>query len=347
MLKKVLIRFLCLLVIITALNFVYTKTFYQNDLIEKSKEIVEIWNTQDSTDVYYFGESSNVTYRESDSIKKSISEITNSFYPALRITNINKYATHGGIYRQWLKVIDPEKKLPQAMIITLNLRSFNAAWIHSNLETQLQESMVFTQPFPNIVNRFFLSLQAFDNKTEKQRDEDMLNDYRTTPLVFPYPFPYKTVAEWDSHMAAGGHLNADGSWDMDKIILACHYIKGYGFNLRENNKRIDDFDAIYAWCEKNHVNLYLNLLAENTQFADSLVGKDLVFLMKQNKDFLVKRYHKNNCRVVDNLAALPGSEFIDQKWTTEHYGYKGRMTIAKNIADTMKKQFMNNYKKAY
>ncbi|MDI1354387.1 MAG: hypothetical protein PSX36_05695 [bacterium] len=347
MLKKVLIRFLWVGLIILSLDVVYTHTLYPKDLEEKSKEVVEIWNSQDSADIYYFGESSNTTYRETDSLKNRISEFTNWFYPSLRITNINKFATHGGVYRQWLKVIDTKKKLPHAIIITLNLRSFNAGWIHSNLETQLQEAMVFTQPFPNIVNRFFLSLQAFDNKTDKQREEDMLRDYRTVPLVFPYPFPFKTVSEWDSHMAAGGYLKPDGSWDMDKIVLACHFIKGYGFNIRQNNPRIADFDAIYDWCSKFQVNLYLNLLAENVQYADSLVGKDLVFLMKQNRDFLVKRYQKGNCKVIDNLEVVPGREFIDLEWTTEHYACKGRMTIAKNISDTLKKQFNNKYKKAY
>jgi hypothetical protein len=88
-------------------------------------------------------------------------------------------------------------------------------------------------------------------------------------------------------------------------------------------------------------------MAENVQYADSLVGKDLVFLMKENRDFLVNRYQKNNCKVIDNLEAIPGRWFIDQKWTTEHYLCKGRMQIAKHIADTLKIDFMNEYKPAY
>lgn len=347
MAKKISIKILLLLLVATGLNFIYSLTFFKSDLKEKSTEILEIKQTQENTDIYYFGESSNITFKPGDSTQSSISQLTNLFFPSLRITNINKYATHGGIYKHWIKEIDLKKKKPAAVIITLNLRSFDAAWIHSKLETQLQESMVLTRPYPKLFNRFCLSLQAFDNKTEQQREQDMLEDWRTKPLVFPYTFKYKTTAEWDYGMAQGTYVKPDGSWDMEKIALACHYIKGYAFNLDESNPRIRDFDEIAGWCSKNKVNLYLNLMAENIAYADSLVGKDLVFLMKQNRDFLVKRYAKGNCSVVDNLELVRGKEFIDQNWTTEHYDYKGRMRIAKHLAENLEQQFKNEYKQAY
>jgi hypothetical protein len=347
MIKKIGIKILFLLLILTGLNFIYTVTFFEKDLDEKCKEALEIRQSQEEADLYYFGESSNVTYRPGDSIKNSISEITNFFFPFLKVVTINKYATHAGIYKYWIREIDLKKKKPKAIIITLNMRSFNATWIHSKLETQLQESMVLTKPFPNLINRFLLSLQAFDNKTEQQREQEMLEEWKTKQLVFPQRFKYKTVSEWDYAMAQGTYLKPDGSWDMNKIVLACHFIKSYAFNIDEANPRVKDFDNIAAWCGKNKINLYLNLMAENIGYADSLVGKELVFLMKQNRDYLVKRYNKENCKVVDNLNVVPGKEFIDQDWTTEHYSYKGRMHIAKNLADSLKSQFNNQYKPAY
>jgi len=336
-----------LALVIAGLDLIYNFTLFEKDLESKSAEAVKIRTTQKGTDVFYFGESSNITYRETDSVKNSISELTNFFYPGLKITNINQYATHGGIYRSWLSQIDLVNNKPKALIITLNLRSFDATWIHSKLETQLQESMMLTKPYPNIINRFLLALQAFDNKTEQQREKDMLKTWAGTPLIFPYPFKYKTVSEWDYGMAQGTYLKPDGSWDTEKIALACHYIKAYAFNLNETNPRIGDFDAIALWCSKNKVNLYLNLMAENIEYADSLVGKELVFLMRQNRDYLVKCYNKDNCKVIDNLELVPGIDFIDQNWTTEHYGYKGRMTIAENLAEGLKTQFNGYYKKAY
>ena len=333
--------------ILALLNFIYTITFFPKDLAEKSKEFVDIKSTLDTTDIYYFGESSNVTFKPDDSVKNSISELTSFFYPGLRLTNINKFATHCGIYKHWAGQIKSGVGKTQALIITLNLRSFDAAWRHSRLETPLEESVILMQPLPNLVNRFLLALQAFDNKTEKQREADMLNEWKITKLKFPFNFKYKTVREWDDGMAAGGHLKANGDWDNEKITLACHYIKSYAFNLDDKNDRIKDMDEIVAHCAKNKINLYLNLMAENVSYADSLVGKELVFLMRQNRDYLVNRYNKGNCVVVDNFELVKGGDFIDQNWTTEHYGYRGRMRIAKNLAEALKQQFENKYKEAY
>jgi hypothetical protein len=347
MVKKVGIRVLALVVIVALLDLIYNFTLYKKDLEEKCEQVVELKQKQKSTDIYYLAESSNFSTREGDSIQNSISEITNFFYPGLKITAINKPATHAGIYKHWIRQIDLGANKPKAIIVTLNLRSFDATWINSKLETQLQESVVLLKPYPKLVNRFLLSLNAFDNKTEKQREQEMLDDWKTTQLEFPFPFKYKTVSDWDYNMAQGTYKNPDGSWDTKKIQLACHYVKTYAFNIKENNPRIKDFDFIAGWCEKNQIKLYFNLLAENLQYADSLVGKELVFLMKQNRDYLVKRYNTNNCKVVDNLELVNGIEFTDQDWTTEHYSYKGRMMIAKNLANSLKPQFNNYYKAAY
>jgi hypothetical protein len=344
---KILIKLVGLIIVIGILNLLYSNSYYKRDLNEKYPEAVTIRNTQANTDIYYFGESSNVTYHPEDSLKASISELTGMFFPGLTITTINKYATHAGIYKEWIKELKMPGEKPKALIVTLNLRSFDAAWINSKLETPLRESLVLAKPYPPLFNRFLLSLQAFDNKSEQQREIEMQKKWQTDPLYFPFPFKYKTVSEWDQAMANGSYLNADGSWDMKKIELACHYIKAYAFNLNDQNPRVRDFDEIKKWCMNNNVALFLNLMAENIGYADSLVGKELVFLMKQNRKYLIDRYQGNNCRVVDNLEVVSGEQFIDQEWTSEHYRYKGRMAIAKNLADSLKTIYLNDYKKVY
>ncbi len=347
MFKQAAIKIVGLVSLVAVLNVIYNFTLFRKDLNDKCEQAVEMRDKQSATDIYYFAESSNFSAKESDSLKESISEITNLFFPKLKITAVNKAATHAGIYCQWLNQFDLNTRKPKALVVTLNLRSFDAAWIHSRLETPLQESVALLRPYPNLINRFLLSLNAFDDKTEKQREQLMLAEWQNNEISFPQPFKYKTVRQWDDGMAQGGFVKPDGSWDMEKITLACHYIKGYAFNIHDDNPRVKDFDQIAAWCQKNGIPLYLNLMAENIQYADSLVGKELVFLMKQNRDYLVKRYTTNHCTVVDNLELVEGLEFTDQTWTTEHYGYKGRMVIAKNLASKLKDQFNNHYKKAY
>ena len=347
MVQKVGIRIGLLVLIVAASNLVYTLFLFPNDFKEYSPELQAIKQSIDSTDVYYFGESSNTSFVYQDSSYNSISKLCSQFFPNLYFRNVNKEATHAGIYARWLKMFDENKRYPKALIITLNLRSFNAAWIHSSIENSLQEALVFSNSSPALVNRFFLSLQAFSHKTDEEADALTKKDWREQDLRFPYETKYSTVKHWDDLMADGGHLNADGTWNGKKIELACHYIKAYALALDSENVRVQDFDQIYKWCGNHGVKLYLNLMAENVQYADSLVGKDLVFLMRRNHDFLVNRYNRAHCRVADNFDKVEGKLFIDQNWTTEHYLLKGRMVIAKNLAEEIKKDFKTEFVKAY
>jgi len=197
MIKKISIRVFGLLLLVTVLNFIYTYTFFKKDLKNKGKQALEIKQTQDSTDIYYFAKSSNFNARKTNSIQNSISEITNFFYAKLKITSIQTSAVHAFMFKNRLTQFNTSKKLPKAIVVTVNARSFNADWINSKLETQLQESMVLMRPYPNIINRFALSLKLFDNKTEQEREKIMLTNWDTTKLIFPFEFKYKTVRQWD------------------------------------------------------------------------------------------------------------------------------------------------------
>lgn len=343
MYKSIVIKLCVLIGIFPLLNLLYNVSLYDADLREKNAEVADIRHTLKNTDVYYFGESSDLTTSASDSVKWNISQFVGLYFKKLRIVGIDKYASHAGVYRYWLHALSNLEPKPKAIVVTMNLRSFGEPWINSKLETQLQESNVLARPWPNLINRFALALQLYETKSPEEREKEVMQVWRTRQLVMPAGSRYKTVRQWDSLVAAGSFLNPDGSWDLPKIELACNYIKSYAFNIDASNPRVRDFDWIADWCKKNKISLYLNLMAENVQYADSLAGKDLVFLMRQNRDFLVKRYNNTNCTVIDNLELVKGHEFIDQHWTTEHYVQAGRMRIARNLARGLKKEFANYY----
>lgn len=319
-----------LIATLAAVNFLYQFTLYKADVKKIAPCAYQCKHLPAGVDVLYFGESSNFTVDGDDSTQLYISELVNYFAPHLKLTTIDTPAVHAGIYKYWIK--EMAENLPKAIVVTMNLRSFDGAWIHSKLETPLIRSVRLLKPTPKIMNRFLLSVKNFEDKTVQERDTILEEEWRTKQLKFPYPFKYKTVREWDNAMANGGWLKADKSWDFDKIRLAAHYIKGFAFNIDEENPRIGDFDDIARWGQDKGVKVYFNLLAENVAQADSLVGKDLVFLMKNNRDYLVDRYTKMGAVIIDNLELVGINDFLDKDWTTEHYNYKGRMSIAKNIA---------------
>jgi hypothetical protein len=343
--KKIIIRILLLGVIVALLNFVYKHTLWMGDLYEHADMLEEVLKQQDKCDILYFGESSDFHTDSTDKSKKSISHFTADHFPGLKMGAASRPAMHAGVYKDVIRHISPDAKL-KTLVFTLNMRSFDATWINSSLESYVLKTRIMYRMYPPIINRFLFSLNDFENKTEKEREQDMLKQWETDELHFPYPFKYKNVREWDKAMADGGHLNPDGSWNQPKIDLACHYIKAYAFQIDTNtNPRLQDFDEIVSICKEKNLNIVFNLMAENVQYADSLVGKDLIYLMKQNRDLLVNRYRGKGVIVVDNLEAVNGKDFVDQNWTTEHYKEKGRTIVAKNLAEGLKKLYPGEYKK--
>ncbi len=343
--KKITIKLVSLILLLVVLNYIYKFFFYEKDLQRYSDVINLVRAVPNDVDIVYIGESSNNSFRDDDIDKRPISALISDYFPDLKIYDITKPASHSGIYKILLQNI-PEESQVKTIIVTLNLRSFNTVWIHSKLETSLQKSMVLLKPYPPIVNRFLLSFKAYDIKTEEERVRQIKEIWEKDTLHFPYKFPFKNVLEWDKWMSKTGIKGADGKRDWDKTSLACQYIKTYGFQIDTmNNPRIKDFDKIISLAKMRGWNLVFNLLAENTEKAKKLVGKDIVFLMKENGDILKKYFQNRGISVVDNLNVIPDDQFINQNWTTEHYAENGRKLIAKNVASALKRFYPDMYKK--
>jgi hypothetical protein len=319
-------------------NTIYKKYFYLND----AKKIkVTLLFEQDSlqyvSDVLYYGESSNSNTNPKDTCLWSISDMIDTLTD-LKVNYLEKGAVHAKTYLNLIKNIDENSKV-KTIIVTLNTRSFGSPWIHSKFETNTSQANVMFETIPPILKRMKLSLNAYDQTPEQMRN--MLNEkeWQTNKLNVPDSFPYKTVRQWDNAMGNGTYLLPNGEWDMPKIGLACNYIKSYAFQINANsNPRIKDFDEIVKIAKQKKLRLIFNLLAENVEYADSLVGKELVNIMYENKQFLLNRYRKDGVMVVDNFDAIHGIHFTDQNWTTEHYDQTGRWMIAKNIVKVLNEQ---------
>jgi hypothetical protein len=342
--KSVVYKFLYIVVFVLALNYIYKAFFWEKDIQKHSPIINQVRKlTTDSAEVVYFGESSNTTFREDDKDKRPISNMIADYYPGIKFGLVQKEATHAGNYLVLLKNI-PARSTVKTVIITMNLRSFDASWIYSELETPLQKSMVLLQPRPALLNRIMLSFKGYDHKTVNERKLQYMMAWRTETLKFPFAFKYQNVIEWDRGLAKEGLIKNDGSRNEEATILACHYVKTYAFQIDTNkNPRIRDFDAIAELCHKRQWTLIFNLMAENVEKANELVGQELVFLIRQNHDLLVKRYSRRGVIVVDNLDNVPDEQYIDRTWTTEHYAEEGRKLIARNVADSLRKIYPSQY----
>lgn len=342
--KNIALRLVSLVVLFLLMNLIYKCFFFEKDLQKYSSIIMLVRDVPLDADMIYLGESSNNTTRADDQDKRKISDFIADYYPGLALYDLTKPAAHAGIFKVLLQQM-PEESEVETLIVTLTLRSFNAQWIHSPLETSLQKSLVLLKPYPPLVNRFLLSFKAYDIKSKEEREADFKRQWQKDKLHFPYEFQHEDVMRWDRWMASEGIPDESGEIDRASTELACHYIKAYGFQIDTlKNPRISDFDEIVELARERGWNLVFNLMAENMEKAGELVGEDLLFLMNENRELLLNYYQSKGVMVVDNLSLVNDAQFIDQAWTTEHYAEKGRKTVAKHVALGLKSWYPEEYR---
>lgn len=326
---------LALLLVVS--NAFYTKYFYTEDLDKYGQMLLDVQRLEDSCDVLYFGESSNFSYHPTrDSLEDRISDFISYHFRNRSFGTVNHAAYHAGIYVPLIERIDPKSEV-KTVIVTMNLRTLDQAVTYSKLEASMQQEKVMFSDHPPLMKRTLLTLNYFDNRSALDRDKLKWEEWTYDTLrsdVDSIEFTHPTIRSWCEQVK---FPLPEGGENMEKRALADHYIKAYAFRIDENNPRIPDFDHIVESCRSKNINVVFNLLAENVEYADSLVGDELVWLMRQNRDYLVERYTTENSIVVDNLEAVGGYHFTDQHWTTEHYDQTGRQIIARNVADAMKK----------
>lgn len=342
--NKIIYKFALLVILLVLMNWIYGKFFLKNDLLKHSDNIELSWKiTENNSVIVYAGESSNHNASPSDIDKRRISDFVFDHFPNLKCDDMTKNASHGEVYYYLLENI-AEDAAVETVVVTMNLRSFGYDWIESNLETAIQKQLVLMKDNPPLYNRFKLAFKAYDIQDDNERKKARNYHRRNDKLVFPYPFEYETTADWDYAKAIQKVIDNDGKRNQKLTDLACHYIKGFAFIINDDNPRIKDFDNIVSLAKERGWNVIFNLMAENIDRANELVGNDLLYLMKQNRDYLLNRYnHLENVTVVDNLGEVRNCLFTDKNWTTEHYGEMGRRTIAYNVAQAVRKYHPDMY----
>ena len=342
--KKFLIRIIMAAALLFVLNWIYTKWFFKKDVAEHSQVLELVWKAMgDNCRIVYLGESSNITCGYWETNKRAISAYLGDYFPNVKTNDITKEASHAQTYYYMLKNI-PRRSTVETVVVTMNLRSFDARWIYSNLETPLRKQMVLMENYPPLMNRLLLALKDYPIRSDAEMDSLTKRHWREDPLEFPFEFEWDNVYQWDSATAWQGRNNYEGQYDPKWTELTCHYIKSYGFQIRDDNPRVKDFDDIVALCRKRGWHLVFNLMAENVDKANSMAGKELMYLMKQNHDYLLNRYgNLEGVTLVDNFNLVRDVNFLDQDWTTEHYYEEGRRIIADNLAEAIKAFYPNEY----
>jgi hypothetical protein len=328
--KYIAVRIVLAAVFLFSMNLLYRYTFWKEDVKQHGDVLENLWGVDIHSDAIYFGESSNFHMQEGDSIKHRISFALDSLLPSISIATVDNAGLHAGTYLSLVKNIPSEMKL-KFILVTLNYRSFAANWRYAPFENYLSKSELMLSPSFPLVNKFLISLKQYDYKTEEERNAQMKLAWKNEKFTIPN-FDYDNVIEWDSAVAWHTWLDVNPNLTEENLSLASHYIKNFAFNIDTvYNERIEDLNAIVAIANDKGYKLIFNLLGENAIEAEKLVGKELLYLMENNRSLLVNYYTNKGVIMVDNFYQIPDSCFVDRNWPTEHYNYQGKKIVAENI----------------
>lgn len=334
--RKLLFKTLMVLLLLVALDVVYYFTLYTKD-IEENCTLMEIsQRAKDGVDVVYLGESSNHTYSDADTDKRFICQMIDDLLPEHCVGNLAKDACHAGIYYDILRNISPDSDVKTA-IVTVNMRSFTAEWIYSNLEPALRKEQIMMKKAPALYKRMLLAFKAYPNWTDEEVSAIIRKNFAKQTFTLPHPFPYHNANEWDRAIGESNTLYNGKQTSMDTIAMACHYVKEFACTFDDKNPRIKDLDKIVRLCHERGWQPVFNILAENVDQMDSLCGPELIWLLERNAQYIVDRYEPQGVIVVNNLREVRDPDFRDRDFPTEHYTQTGRLAIAKNVSEALKR----------
>lgn len=327
---------LCLLLVVLAiLDLVYRYTLYPKELKEHCTLMSLSQKAIDEhADIIYLGESSNLTHSLQDTDKREISTMIADALPGHKVASLSKAACHAGIYYDIMRNI-PKKNDVKTAIVTVNIRSFSAEWLYSDLETALNKERVFMKKAPVLYNRMLLAFKGYTQWEETERTEKIIQELQRQTWPDAYSYTYQTAGEWDFAVGSTGILYNGKPASQDTISLACHYIKCFACGLDDDNPRIKDLDKIVQLCKKRGWRLIFHILPDNVEQIEALVGPELQPIMKNNAHYIINRYEKQGVTVINNQSIVHDQDFRDRDFPTEHYCQTGRQAIAASIVKVL------------
>lgn len=331
--KKLALKFLGILLILCLLDILYFFTFYKND-VKNNCTLMEYscLGSKEQRDAIYLGESSNHTHALSDTDQRTICKMIDDELDNLTISSLSKDACHASIYYDIIKRVHNDNL--KYVIVTVNMRSFSSEWIYSDLETALRKEQVMMKYQPALYKRLNLAFKGYEGWREDERKNLVINGFKKQSIPIS-GFPYKTAYDWDKSIGTTNCYRGK-SYSMDTISMMCHYIKCFAYALDDKNPRIKDFDKIVTLCKKRGWQPVFNILADNVDQINTLLGHELVQIMHQNAQYVMDRYRKQGVIVVNNQNVVRDKDFIERDFPSEHYAQDGRAAVAKNVAEALR-----------
>lgn len=261
--------------------------------------------------VIMFGSSVNTYYSKSDTDKRSISEMVDSL-TVLKTVGISRGAFHADIYLDFCQYMIRKHRMPQVVVIPINMRSFSPVW-DLRPEYQFVRRRRILKGFPYIN----LNVHSVDYR-----------DFNNTP-VYQYQEKVGKVGEYIYHP------------EMDRIeAVQKGYVLNYLYPLKENHRKLISLRKLADLLTEHEIVPVFYIEPIDYEPAIEIFGNVFKSHVQKNITIIQEALAEYNQKALNLCFAFDHTCFDYEVVPNEHMHQAGRLKVAEVLAEQIN-QIMN------
>lgn len=273
---------------------------------------------QDNT-ILYFGDSVITGTDQSEPDQETITQKLQALLPSMHVDFMTHEAQEMKIYDAYVTYIAHSGAHPAAIIIPLNLRSFNPQWDKNPRYQFLREKFILTSQFPLLAEYFYRPLAIFQ---ATGNNPISLDDYLALP-------EYHGNGEVGT---VGQYMQFSYTQPPDKKSIDQFLSSEFVYPLKPDNAILLALAHLAKTAHDNHLNVIVYVSPANYQ----LVGKympDLGASIKTDAQMACNIVKAQNLPCLDLSTSLDPSyfQYVGSPYGDEHMEAKGRAFVAQSL----------------
>lgn len=277
-----------------------------------------------SQEVLYFGDSVTVAVGSRDQDKRMLPEMLAERVPDREIISLRHFAYHPGIYREYSKYFLRNGKLPENIVIPLNLSSFSPLWVLGPNYQFVKELAILENEHKPWISPFIHALFAF-----------RYFDLRPISAEKYEAAPLRNGRQVVGRVGDLKHVRPDNATEAD---IKKYFLGWYMGEIETTSPRISDLRDLARLLSEAKRKTFIYFTPLDYQTGERFYGPEFSAQVKANVATVQTVLAEFNMTALDLTRELPSSRFIwpyDEKLPSDHIDDVGRQFVASNVASLL------------
>ncbi len=290
----------------------------------KFKELRELdHKLEQNPDVIVFGDSITHTIAPTDTDYRKLGEMIDD-KTELSVEVISHGSYNMGVYSAFLTYLENNEKLPETIILPINLRTFSHNLLTRPIYSFEYEKHVLNEDLDKALLYRFSNLFIYTPKYTNQKEQEWLS------FEVNYNFTKRgTVQDYFIW------LTGEEPDFQEKMTDWFIYI--YLFGLDETHILHDSLENIKRIADQNNITVLVYASPIDYETGEAYVD-NFVPIVKGNTDYLEKFFAESNVHFIDMSTDLNKSHFMYEVMPDEHLNQQGREAVSDRLAKELKNE---------